>query len=47
MGKNPIFIGLYTEKTQVNHLTNLSHSGSVHGQNDSKMCENESFLSVW
>ena len=26
-------------KTQVNHLTHLSHSGSVHGQNDSKMCE--------
>ena len=30
-------------KTRVNHLTHLSHSGLVHGQNDSKMCENESF----
>ena len=26
-------------KKQVNHLTHMSHSGSVHGQNDSKMCE--------
>ena len=33
-------------KTQVNHLTHLSHSGSVHGQNDSKMCEKWIFLSV-
>ena len=28
-----------TQKTRVNHLTNLNHSGSVHGQNDSNMCE--------
>ena len=31
-------------KTQVNRLTHLSHSGSVHGQDDSKMSvQNESF----
>ena len=33
-------------KSQVNHLTDLSHSGSVHGQNDSKMCDKWVFLSV-
>ena len=36
-----------TQKTRVNHLTHLSHSGSVHGQNDSKMCEKWVFLSVY
>ena len=30
-------------KTQMSHLTHLSHSGSVHGQTDSKICKNESF----
>ena len=28
------------------HLTHLSHSGSVHGQNDSKYVKNESFVRV-
>ena len=32
-------------KTQMSHLTHLSHSGSVHGQNDSKICKKMS-LSV-
>ena len=26
-------------KTQMSHLTHLNHSGSVHGQNDSKICK--------
>ena len=26
-------------KTQMSHLIHLSHSGSVHGQNDSKICK--------
>ena len=30
-------------KNKMSHLTHLSHSGSVHGQNDSKICKNESF----
>ena len=27
------------QKTQMIHLTHLSHSGSVHGQNYSKICK--------
>ena len=32
-----------SQKTQVSHLTHLSHSGSVHGQSDSTHVKNESF----
>ena len=41
-GVNFLVVPLH-RKTRVNHLTHLSHSGSVHGQNDSKMRKNESF----
>ena len=34
-------------KTRVNHLTHLSHSVSIHRQNDSKMSEKWVFLSVY
>ena len=30
---------LMHRKSQMSHLTHLSHSGSVHGQNDSKICK--------
>ena len=38
----PRALGLH-RKTQVNHLTHMSHSGSVHGQKTQKCVKNESF----
>ena len=38
--------GWLHRKTQMSHLTHLSHTGSEHGQNDSKICKKWVFLSV-